>query len=129
MINDWNAIDLHMHTCTGVTGDGNSDTILNFTYKNYISALATFNIKLAAITNHNIINIANYLLCRCLAKKIGINILFGVEIDTNRETGENYHFVAIFEENLERCVEIAKKINDSTEQKQKAGDKVRYSPA
>ena len=66
MINDWNAIDLHMHTCTGVTGDGNSDTILNFTYKNYISALATFNIKLAAITNHNIINIANYLLCRCL---------------------------------------------------------------
>ena len=118
-----------MHTCTGVTGDGNSDTILNFTYKNYISALATFNIKLAAITNHNIINIANYLLCRCLAKKIGINILFGVEIDTNRETGENYHFVAIFEENLERCVEIAKKINDSTEQKQKAGDKVRYSPA
>lgn len=129
MINDWNAIDLHMHTCTGVTGDGNSDTILNFTYKNYISALATFNIKLAAITNHNIINIANYLLCRCLAKKIGINILFGVEIDTNRETGENYHFVAIFEESLERCVEIAKKINDSTEQKQKAGDKVRYSPA
>lgn len=25
IMDEWNAIDLHMHTCVGVTGDGNYD--------------------------------------------------------------------------------------------------------
>ena len=128
MIQNWNAIDLHMHTCEGVTGDGKRDVVSNFTYKNYISSLADCNIKMAAITNHNTIDMTNYLLCRYLAKKIDINILFGVEIDTDRETGENYHFIAIFEENLEKCFQIAKTINESTNLKKEIKKTIRYSP-
>ena len=128
MIDDWNAVDLHMHTFVGITGDGKPDVIKNFTYTNYINALSECKIKLAAITNHNIINMTNYIMCRYLAKKRGINILFGVEIDTNRETGENYHLVAIFEEEIDKCINIAKWINDKTNEKKKTKNQVRYSP-
>lgn len=54
---EWNAIDLHMHTVEGITGDGKNDEIKNFSYLNYIKALIECNIKLAAITNHNLIDL------------------------------------------------------------------------
>ncbi len=127
MENEWNAIDLHMHTVVGITGDGKNDEIKNFTYQNYLTALIDCNIKLASITNHKIIDLKNYILCRHLAKKKGINILFGVEIDTDRETGENFHFVAIFEEELDKCLDITDWINNKTLEKKKE-HKVRYTP-
>lgn len=92
MIDNWHAVDLHMHTCVGVTGDGKSDVIKNFTYENYLKSLKECDIELAAITNHNHIDLTNYIICRYLAKKIGINILFGVEIDTETEKKKKLSF-------------------------------------
>ena len=128
MIDNWHAVDLHMHTCVGVTGDGKKDVINNFTYENYIKSLKECEIELAAITNHNHIDLTNYIICRYLAKKIGINVLFGVEIDTETEkTKKNYHFVAVFNETLINCVKIRDFIEERTAEK-KAKGKVRYNP-
>ena len=65
-MNEWNAIDLHMHTVVGVTGDGKNDEIKNFSYTNYIKVIKDFDLKLTAITNHNYIDIKNFMLCRFL---------------------------------------------------------------
>lgn len=124
---EWNAIDLHMHTCVGITGDGGFDVIKNFTYSNYVCALNENNIKLAAITNHNIINMKNYIICRYLGKKKGINILFGVELDSCTEDGKNFHSVVIFNESFNNCVEIANYINLNTDRKKKQDGIVRYT--
>lgn len=127
MIDNWHAVDLHMHTCVGVTGDGKSDVIKNFTYENYLKSLKECDIELAAITNHNHIDLTNYIICRYLAKKIGINILFGVEIDTETEkTKRNYHFVAVFDESLNNCIQITDFIENKTNEKKLDG-KVRYN--
>lgn len=127
MIDDWHAVDLHMHTCVGVTGDGKKDEIKNFTYENYIKSLKECEIELAAITNHNYIDLTNYIICRYLAKRIGINILFGVEIDTETEsTKKNYHFVVVFDESLINCMKIRDFIEAKTIEKKKTG-KVRYN--
>lgn len=127
MMENWHAVDLHMHTCIGVTGDGKKDEVKNFSYKNYIKSLKECEIELAAITNHNYIDLTNYIICRYLAKKIGINILFGVEIDTETEkTKKNYHFVAIFDEPLINCIKIKDFIETKTAEKKKTG-KVRYN--
>ena len=70
MNNEWCAIDLHMHTRVGVTCSGQKDSIINFTYSNFIDSLKSCGVKLGAITNHNIIDLPNYLLCRNLGKKM-----------------------------------------------------------
>ena len=129
MNNEWCAIDLHMHTCEGITGDGSRDKIDNFTYFNYISSLKGNDIKLAAITNHNKIDLVNYLISRFLGKIAGINILFGVELDLEMQCKKlNYHCVAIFDESLNHCLEIKDLINDKTDEMKSKFNKVRYSP-
>ena len=128
MKNEWCAIDLHMHVCVGTTGDGKKDEIHNFTYFNYINALKSHNVKLAAITNHNHIDLKNYLTCRFLAKKSGINILFGVELDfDSTPNNSDYHYVLIFDETLNHCLKIEQYINDKVIDK-KIDKKVRFTP-
>lgn len=123
---EWNAIDLHMHTVVGITGDGKEDEIKNFSYVNYINVIKTFDLKLSAITNHNYIDIKNFILCRYLSRKLGSNVLFGVELDTDRADGKNYHLLMIFNEPITKCIEISKNINESTRNK-KSQNKVRYT--
>lgn len=123
---DWNAIDLHMHTLSGVTGDGKRDEVKNFSYLNYIKTIKKFDLKLTSITNHNIINIKNYIICRFLSKMIDNNTLLGVEIDTDNKFGKNYHFVIVFKESLNSSIKIAEKINELTSAKMKSG-KVRFT--
>lgn len=94
---------------------------------NFIKALSENKIKLAAITNHNTIDMKNYLLCKHIAQKAGINLLYGVEIDTEREDGKNFHFVALFEESFFNAFNIMGEINKKTSEKKITG-KVRYSP-
>lgn len=125
-MNEWNAIDLHMHTVVGVTGDGKNDEIKNFSYMNYIKVIKDFALKLTSITNHNYIDIINFILCRFLSKKIDSNVLFGVELDTDRTDGKNYHLLMIFNETFTRCFELAEKINQTTIAKKQQG-KVRYT--
>ena len=123
---EWNAIDLHMHTVVGTTGNGKKDEVKNFSYLNYIKVIQQFDLKLTAITNHNYIDIKNYILCKYLSKHLDSNVLFGVELDTNRADGKNYHLLMIFNEPITRCIEISENINKKTEAK-KTQNKVRYS--
>lgn len=123
---EWNAIDLHMHTVVGTTGNGKKDEVKNFSYLNYIKVIQQFDLKLTAITNHNYIDIKNYILCKYLSKQIDSNVLFGVELDTDRADGKNYHLLMIFNEPITRCIEISENINKKTEVK-KTQNKVRYS--
>jgi hypothetical protein len=38
-MSEWNAIDLHMHTVSGITGDGSSDIVDNFSYVHFLKVL------------------------------------------------------------------------------------------
>lgn len=126
-MSEWNAIDLHMHTVEGVTGDGKFDEIKNFTYKNYLYSLKKYDIKLASPTNHNTIDMTNFLLLRYLSIKCGINLLLGVELDADTELGDNYHFVCLFDENdFNKCMQLATSINTKTLEKKRNG-KVRFT--
>lgn len=126
MINEWNAIDLHMHTLSGVTGDAKTDEVCNFTYENFLKAIKKFKLKLISITNHNIIDMKNYIICRYLTKKIGTNLLLGVEIDTESSQKINYHMVMIFNETLNNGIKVAKEINEMTKNK-KINGLIRYT--
>lgn len=123
---EWNAIDLHMHTLTGVTGDAKKDEVKNFSYANFLNAIIKNDLKLISITNHNIINMKNYIMCRFLTKIIKTNLLLGVEIDTENSENKNYHIVFIFDENLYNSVKVSDKINELTNNKKSLG-KIRYS--
>lgn len=125
-MSEWNAIDLHMHTVVGTTGNGKKDEVKNFSYLNYIKVIQQFDLKLTAITNHNYIDIKNYILCKYLSKQLDSNVLFGVELDTDRADGKNYHLLMIFNEPITRCIKISENINKKTEVK-KTQNKVRYS--
>lgn len=122
---DWHAIDLHLHTVEGVTGDGKSDQV-DFSYSLFTSALLKYNLKLVAITNHNSIDMVNYLLCRYLANKIGTTTILGVELDTETKKGVNYHIIALFNEGLLESLKICDYINSNTKTKKTTG-KIRYN--
>lgn len=128
MNNEWNAIDLHMHTLPGVTGDTKKDEVKNFTYSNFLNAIKKFNLKLISITNHNIIDVKNYIICRFLTKLIKTNLLLGVEIDTETIEERNYHIVIIFDENLYNAIKIANEVNKLTKNKKSSNSgKIRYT--
>lgn len=126
MNNEWHAIDLHMHTLSGITGDTKKDEVKNFTYLNFLNVIKKYNLKLISITNHNIINIKNYIMCRFLTKLVKTNLMLGVEIDTENSENKNYHVVVIFDENLNNAIKISNEINELTENKKSVG-KIRYS--
>ena len=62
-MNDWNVIDLHIHTVSGYTRDKSRDEV-NFSYIDFYNVISKYNIKLMAITNHNYIDMVNYILLR-----------------------------------------------------------------
>lgn len=136
MNKEWHAIDLHLHTVPGYTGNGQLEKgSPNFTYFGFVHQLKTHSIELAATTNHNIVSLSNYCLCRYLGKLFNCNVLFGAELDTDREVdGKDMHFVIVFDINSKKsslrdlplCVELSSKINKATEQKRKDG-KIRFS--
>ena len=104
-VNEWNAIDLHMHTCEGVTRKKGRDDVI-FSYMDMQNVIEQFELKLMAVTNHNIINMSNYILMRYIAKKNRSKILMGVELDTNLSIGIPIHIVVIFEENFKKDSQI-----------------------
>lgn len=135
MNKEWHAIDLHLHTVPGYTGNGQLEKgSPNFTYFGFVHQLKTHSIELAATTNHNTVSLSNYCLCRYLGKLFNCNVLFGAELDTDREVdGKDMHFVIVFDINSKKsslrdlplCVELSSKINKATEQKRKDG-KIRF---
>ena len=96
---EWNAIDLHMHTVSGITRDKTKDKV-NFSYKLFQNVINKYNMKLMATTNHNIIDFTNYILMRHLGKISNTNLLLGVELDSTLEIGTPIHIAVIFNEDF-----------------------------
>lgn len=113
---EWNAIDLHMHTVSGITRDKTKDEV-KFSYSLFQNVISKYNMKLMATTNHNIINFTNYILMRHLAKINDTNLLLGVELDSSLEIGIPIHIAIIFNESFNQNFDVSKEINELTEQK------------
>lgn len=122
---EWNAIDLHMHTVSGVTRDKSQDQV-NFKYKYLQEVAQKHQIKLMAVTNHNVIDFKNYILMKHLLKIQSSNILMGVELDTNMSVDIPIHIAVIFEESFKHNYEAMKEINKKTEEKTQ-NEKVYYT--
>lgn len=121
---EWNAIDLHMHTVSGITRDKTKDKV-NFSYKLFQNVINKYNMKLMATTNHNIIDFTNYILMRHLGKISNTNLLLGVELDSTLEIGTPIHIAVIFNEDFKQNFDISKEINNTTKEKTKE-DKIIY---
>ena len=115
---EWNAIDLHMHTVSGITRDKTKDEV-NFSYKLFQNVINKHNMKLMATTNHNIIDFTNYILMRHLGKISNTNLLLGVELDSTLEIGTHIHIAVIFNEDFKQNFDVSKEINNTTKEKTK----------
>lgn len=125
-MNEWNAIDLHVHTVSGITRDKTVDDV-KFSYSLFGSAIHRHNLKLIACTNHNIIDMTNYVLMRHLAKKYGCNMLIGVELDTTMSMGKPIHIAAIFEDDFSQNLKVCNMINTTTKEKKDSSDEINYT--
>ena len=115
-MNEWNRIDLHMHTVPGITRDKTKDKV-NFSFVNFSRVIRDYNLKLIAVTNHNFIDIQNYFLLRHLAKIYGTNILMGVEVDSNLSVGTPIHIACIFNDKFNDNFYASLEINKCVESK------------
>lgn len=115
-MNEWNRIDLHMHTVPGITRDKTKDKV-NFSFVNFSRVIRDYNLKLMAVTNHNFIDIQNYILLRHLAKIYGTNILMGVELDSNLSVGTPIHIACIFNDKFNDNFYASLEINKCVESK------------
>lgn len=126
-MSEWNAIDLHIHTVPGITRDKSIDKV-NFSYSLFGKAINNHRLKLIACTNHNIIDIVNYILMRFIAKKYNCNILLGVELDSTMSMGKPIHIATIFEEDFDDNYNAYKLINFKTDEKKHSKDsEIKYS--
>ena len=91
----WYPIDLHMHTVVGVTRDKKSD-IVTFTYELFQKVINKYKFGLMAVTNHNIIDMPNYILMRYLCNLNQTKLLLGVELDSTMSMGAEIHIATIF---------------------------------
>lgn len=113
---DWYPIDLHMHTVKGITRDKGYD-VVDFSYVLFERVLNKYKFGLMAVTNHNIIDMKNYILMRYIAKIHKTNLLMGVELDSILSMGTPIHIAAIFnnnnfKKNYAACMEINRLTNE-----------------
>lgn len=118
---EWNAIDLHTHTVVGVTRDKGKDNV-NFSYQLFQKAISDHDLKLVAPTNHNVIDLANYLLMKYVGEIQDCNVLLGVELDSTLSMGSPIHIAAIVEQDLLKNIDLANYINSTTEKKKNSED-------
>lgn len=114
---NWYPIDLHTHTVNGVTRDKKTDNV-NFTYTQFQGVISKYKFGLMAVTNHNIIDIKNYILMRYLCKKNNTDLLLGVELDSKLSMGTPIHIATIFNSNnFSENFKAMNDINNRTYQK------------
>lgn len=123
----WHLIDLHMHTVQGITRDLKTDDV-NFSYSKFIKAVSKYKIELLAVTNHNIIDFENLILLKYLCHIDGINILMGVELDSNLESGHALHIATIFNTDFIPNYQASKEINSITNKMKIEQNEIIYSP-
>lgn len=122
-IKDWYPIDLHMHTVPGITRDKGKD-VVNFSYTLFEQVLNKYKFGLMAVTNHNIIDMKNYILMKYIAKIHKTNILMGVELDSSLNMGTPIHIATIFNNNdFQMNYKASKEINRLTNDKKKSDSK------
>lgn len=118
-MNNWNSIDLHLHTVSGITRDKKTD-VVNFSYVSFQQVIEKYKFGLMAVTNHNIINMENYILMRYLCKKNKTNLLLGVELDSKLTMGAAVHIATIFNsDNFLNNFKAMIEINNKTQLKKK----------
>ena len=125
-MSEWNVIDLHIHTVPGYTRDKKRDDVI-FSYVDFYNVIKKHNIKLMAVTNHNYIDIINYILLKHLSKINGTNILMGVELDSNLSMGTSIHIACIFKDKFMPNFLVSKTINNKTEEKRQNNDEISYT--
>lgn len=114
---NWYPIDLHTHTVNGVTRDKKTDNV-NFTFTQFQGVISKYKFGLMAVTNHNIIDIKNYILMRYLCKKNNTDLLLGVELDSKLSMGTPIHIATIFNSNnFSENFKAMNDINNRTYQK------------
>lgn len=118
---NWNAIDLHVHTKSGRTRDKKTDNV-NFSYLSFYKAIKKHDIKLMAITNHNIGYMPNYILSRYIGELAKCNVLPGIELDSVTDNGKPLHIAAISKDNFYDNISFFNGINEKTEEKIKSSD-------
>ena len=103
-MNEWNKLDLHVHTQVGRTYN-NEDEAENtgkyYTLKNLIERNSINDLKLISITNHNLLNINNLLKAAYASKKTGTNLIPGVELDVFIHSNKRYHIIVVFSESVD----------------------------
>ncbi len=84
-------IDLHCHTIKAKTGDGGRDIEPG----DFAEALASNQVGIAAITNHNLFDFKEYAQCVAAAAAKGIDVWPGIELDIRGKSGAEGHVIVI----------------------------------
>ncbi len=103
-MNEWNKVDLHIHTQEGKSYNNKpeaNDTGKYYTLKNLIERNRVNDLKLIAITNHNLINIKDLIKAAYASKKTGTNLIPGIELDVFINSDNRYHIIVVFSESVD----------------------------
>lgn len=103
-MNEWNKVDLHIHTQEGKSYNNKpeaNDTGKYYTLKNLIVRNRVNDLKLIAITNHNLINIKDLIKAAYASKKTGTNLIPGIELDVFINSDNRYHIIVVFSESVD----------------------------
>lgn len=112
-MDEWNKIDLHIHTQVGRVynnKDEKKDTGKYYNIQNLIKRNQINNLKLISITNHNIINVVELLKATYASQKYGTNVIPGIELDVFIHSNNRYHIIVIFSESVD-IINISNKLD------------------
>lgn len=102
-MNEWNKLDLHIHTQPGNIYNNKKDgknTGRYYSLKNLIKRNKLNDLKLISITNHNVIDIIDLLKATYVSKKTDTNVIPGIELDVFIHSDKRYHIIVVFSENV-----------------------------
>jgi len=90
-------VDFHLHSFTSLS---NGDSIKMLSFLDNLKILKRNGVKALAFTDHNKFYAKEYIANKINAKRLGITIFPGVELDVTRKNKELGHVLFIFEETL-----------------------------
>ena len=113
-MNEWNKIDLHVHTQVGKTynNEGEAEnTGKYYTLKNLVDRNSKNGLNMISIANHNLINIKELLRATYICRKTGTNVIPGVELDVFIHSKKRYHIIVVFAESAD-IIDISNKLEN-----------------
>lgn len=90
---EWIKFDLHQHTRSELPTD-RRQSASKYTHRKFYDLLKEQEVKLKAVTNHNVIDIIEHIKYYLICDKLGISFLPGVEIDYTF-SGKPLHAISI----------------------------------